>query len=61
MAASPSKAGPATAAEVRAIIGALVVERNELLKAGDAGGAEALELAIDYWRMRLAKAPEAVR
>ena len=45
-------------AEVRELIGNLIVEKNQLLHAGDEAAAEALGLAIEYWQKVLAETHE---
>ena len=45
----------ASAAEVRAIVADLLVEKNQYLKAHNTAAAEAIGLAIDYWQKVLAK------
>lgn len=61
MAATPSNRELPSAAEVKAILAALLVEKDQLLKAGDSEAAEAIGLAIDYWHTVLARTPEADR
>jgi hypothetical protein len=61
MAATPSNREPPSGAEVRAILAALLVEKNQLRKASDAEAAEAIGLAIEYWQTVLARTPEAER
>jgi hypothetical protein len=61
MAATPSNREPPSGAEVRAILAALLVEKNQLRKASDAEAAEAIGLAIEYWQTVLARTPEADR
>lgn len=61
MAATASNRQPLSAAEVRAILGALIVEKNQLLHDGDRAAAEAIGLAIDYWQRVLARTLEAER
>jgi hypothetical protein len=61
MAATPSNRQPPSGAEVRAILAALLVEKNQLRKASDAEAAEAIGLAIEYWQTVLARTPEADR
>jgi hypothetical protein len=61
MAATPSNREVPSGAEVRAILAALLVEKNQLRKASDAEAAEAIGLAIEYWQTVLARTPEADR
>jgi hypothetical protein len=61
MAATPSNRELPSGAEVRAILAALLVEKNQLRKASDAEAAEAIGLAIEYWQTVLARTPEADR
>jgi hypothetical protein len=56
VAAIASTRKPPSAVQVRAIIGALIVEKHRLLKANDPAGAEAIGLAIDYWQTVLSRA-----
>jgi uncharacterized MnhB-related membrane protein len=55
VAATVSTRKPSSAAGVRAIIGALIVEKHRLLKANDPAAAEAIGLAIDYWQTVLSR------
>lgn len=55
MAASERRSESPSSAEIREIIATLLVERSSLLKAGEVQEAEAIGLAIDYWKTALAR------
>lgn len=57
--ASASIRHPVSPAEIQAVLAALIVEKNQLVKANDLAAAEAIGLAIDYWFTRLANQREA--
>lgn len=59
--AATSTCEPPSAGEVQAVIGALIVEENQLRKANDPGAADAIGLAIEYWRKVLARAVDTDR